>query len=234
MTVEFGVLGSIEAGIDGRPVPLGHARQRAVLAVLLVDVNHPVTTDQLADRVWGDRLPRQARATLHGYLSHLRQALDATSEANIVRHPGGYALTTADTATVDLHSFRRLVAQARAGDDDIRAAALFEQALRLWRADAFGTMDTPWINSLRATLDQERRAAQLDLGDLQLRLGRHAALLPELSARAAAHPLDERLAGQLILALHRCGRPADALDRYQHTRRRLAQELGIGPGPALR
>ncbi|MFF4401684.1 BTAD domain-containing putative transcriptional regulator [Streptomyces sp. NPDC001480] len=234
MTVEFGVLGSIEAGIDGRSAMLGHARQRGVLAVLLVDVNHLVTADQLMDRVWGDRPPRQAVTTLRGYLSRLRQALAATSEAVIARQPGGYVLNTADTVTVDMHTFRRLLAQARAVGDDTRAAALFEQALRLWRADPFATLDTPWLNALRDTLVEERLAAQLDLNDSRLRLGQHAALLPELSARAAAHPLDERLAGQLMLALHCCGRSAEALDHYHRVRGRLARELGIDPGPALR
>ncbi|MER5430133.1 BTAD domain-containing putative transcriptional regulator [Streptomyces sp. NPDC002588] len=234
MTVEFGVLGSVEAGIDGRPVALGHTRQRGVLAVLLVDVGHPVTTDQLIYRVWGDRPPRQARTTLRGYLSRLRQALATTGEAVIARQPGGYALTTAGTVTVDMHSFRRLAEQARAADDDTLAAALFEQALRLWRAEPFSTLDTPWLNALRDALVQERLAAQLDLNDLRLRLGQHTALLPELSARATEHPLDERLAGQLMLALHRCGRSAEALDHYHRTRDRLARELGIDPGPALR
>jgi len=234
VTVEFGVLGSVEAGIDGSPVALGHARQRGVLAVLLVDVDQPVTTDQLIDRVWGERPPQQARPTLRSYLSRLRQALAATGEAGIARQAGGYALTTVGTVTVDMHSFRRLAEQARACDDDTHAASLFEQALRLWRAEPFAALDTPWLNTLRDTLVQERLAAQLDLGDLRLRLGQHAALLPELSARASAHPLDERLAGQLMLALHRCGRSAEALDHYRRVRERLARELGIDPGAALR
>ena len=234
MTAEFRLLGSVEAIVDGRPAELGHARQRSVLAVLLVDVNEVVTLDQLADRVWGRTPPRQARATLHGYLSHLRAALAGTAEAGIERQSGGYVLAVAETATVDLRSFRRLVAQARADDDIERAAALLEQAVGLWRADAFAALDTPWINALRTVLDQERLTARLDLGDLRLRLGQHAALLPDLSALAAAHPLDERLSGQLIQALHRSGRTADALDHYQRTRRRLIEELGIGPGPALR
>lgn len=234
MTVEFGLLGSIEARIDGRPAPLGHARQRGVLAALLVDINQPVSIDQLAARVWGDRLPRQARATLHGYVSRLRQALACTSEAGISRGSGGYALTATDAATVDLHLFRALLVRARAAEDDRRAATLYEQALRLWRAEAFATIDTPWINALRDTLEQERFAAQLDLGEIKLRLGHHATLLPQLAARAAAHPLDERLAGQMMIALHRCGRPADALDHYQRMRRRLRGELGIEPAPALR
>ncbi|MFF0740470.1 BTAD domain-containing putative transcriptional regulator [Streptomyces sp. NPDC004111] len=234
MTVEFGLLGSIEARVDGRPAPLGHARQRGVLAALLVDVNQPVTIDRLAERVWGDRLPRQARATLHGYVSRLRQALACTSEAGIGRGSGGYVLTAADTATVDLHLFRGLLVRARAAEDDRRAVALYEQALRLWRAEAFAALDTPWVNALRDTLEQERFASQLDLDDIRLRLGLHTALLPQLAARAAAHPLDERLAGQMMTALHRCGRPAEALDHYQCMRRRLRGELGIDPAPALR
>ena len=234
MTVEFGVLGSVVAHIDGRPLALGHARQRGVLAVLLVDVDRPGTTGQLTERVWGMHAPRQARTTLHSYLSRLRQALAATSEAAIAREPGGYVLTTSDTVTVDLHSFRRTAARARATDDDTLTADLLEQALGLWRAEPFAALDTPWFNAQRDTLVQERHAAQLDLGDLRLRLGQHAALLPELSARAQAHPLDERLAGQMMLALHRCGRSAEALDHFHRTRGRLGEELGIEPGPALR
>ncbi|GHI10221.1 hypothetical protein AQI88_39500 [Streptomyces cellostaticus] len=233
MTVEFSVLGSVEASIDGRSAVLGHARQRAVLAVLLADVGHLVTTDQLTDRVWGSRPPRQAVPTLRSYLSRLRQALAATGEAVIARQPGGYALTTARSVTVDMHTFRHLAAQARAAGDDTRAAALFEQALRLWRAEPFASLDTPWLNALRETLLQERLAVQLDWGDVRLRLGQHVALLPEAAARAAAHPLDEHLAGQLMLALHRCGRSAEALDHYRRTCSRLARELGIDPGRHL-
>jgi DNA-binding SARP family transcriptional activator/tetratricopeptide (TPR) repeat protein len=233
MAVEFRVLGSIEVGIDGRSVPLGHARQRDVLAVLLADANHPVTADQLVDRVWGERQPKQARATLYGYLSRLRDTLATLPEANIVRRPGSYVLDIADPTIVDLHAFRRLVQQARAaGDDD--ALLLLDQALRLWRADAFATLDTPWINALRDTLDEERFAAELDLAELRLRGGQHATLLPELSARAAAHPLDERVASQMMLALHRNGRSADALDHSRRFRDRLSGELGIRPGEILR
>ena len=233
MAVEFGVLGSIGADIDGRPMALGHAGQRGVLAVLLVDVNHLVTTDRLMNRIWGERPPWQARITLHSCLSRLRQVLAATREAVIARQSGGYVLTPSDTATVDLHSFRRLVAQARA-DDDTRAAGLFQQALRLWRAEPFATLDTPWINALRDTLVQERLAARLDLGDVRLLQGRHAELLPEPAARAAARPPDECLAGQLMLVLHRCGRSSEALGHFHRTRGRLDQELGIAPGPRLR
>jgi tetratricopeptide (TPR) repeat protein len=111
--------------------------------------------------------------------------------------------------------------------------ALLEDALARWTGEAFGSLDTPWFNSVRDTLDQERFAAQLDLDDLRLRLGRHSESLPGLRARSAAHPLDERLAGQMMLALHHSGRAAEALAHYQHVRHRLAGELGIEPGPAL-
>jgi DNA-binding SARP family transcriptional activator/tetratricopeptide (TPR) repeat protein len=230
--MEFGVLGAVEARIDGRPVPLGHTRQRGVLAVLIVEVDRPVLTDQLIARVWGDRSPEQARATLHGYISLLRRALADTGEARIGRQSGGYVLETSGTAEVDLHTFRRLVTQARRSSDADAAASL-HRALRLWRGDAFADMDSPWVNELRDSLDQERFSAQLDLIDIRLRMGQHSAVLPELSALAAAHPLDERVAGQLMVALHHSGRPADALGHYRQIRQRLIQELGIGPGPAL-
>ncbi|MCZ4098569.1 AfsR/SARP family transcriptional regulator [Streptomyces sp. H39-C1] len=230
MSLEFRLLGSIEAYADGRPVPLGHVRQRSVLAGLLVDTGLPLTTDQLAQRVWGDHPPRQARATLYGYISRLRQALPGTDEADITRRSGGYVLVLADTVTVDLHEFRRRVAEARDGEE----YAPLERALALWHGEALAGLDTPWFNALRDTLDRERYAAQLALDDEWLRRGQHAALLPSLTARSAAAPFDERLASQLMLALHRGGRSAEALAHYQGVRRRLSRELGIGPGPMLR
>ncbi|MEU5103870.1 BTAD domain-containing putative transcriptional regulator [Streptomyces sp. NPDC021354] len=236
--MEFGLLGSVEAYAEGRPLDLGHARQRCVLAALLVDVGRPVTVEQLIDRVWAERPPRRARDTLYGYLSRLRQILTAAEDKSaegveIVRGSGGYLIGVAATA-VDLHRFRDLVTRARACEQDDHTAVRFGQALALWRGDAFAGLDTPWINTLRLTLGRERLAAELDLDDVRLRLGRHSELVAAVSARAAAHPLDERVAGQFMLALYRCGRPAEALDHYQRTRQRLVEELGCDPGPALR
>lgn len=236
MTVEFELLGSVESRVDGRIVDLGHARQRCVLAVLLVDANRVVSVDQLVERVWADRPPQRARNTLYGYLSRLRQALAPVEGTDIVRRSAGYVLGVEATA-VDLHRFRDLVAQARAAarnEQDERAAALFGQALGLWRGHAFAGLDTPWINALRDAVDQERSAAELDHTDVRLRCGQHTGLLAELSARVETHPLDERLAGQFILALYRCGRPADALHHYERTRLLLAEELGCDPSPPLR
>ncbi|MFF3751787.1 BTAD domain-containing putative transcriptional regulator [Streptomyces sp. NPDC002018] len=227
------MLGSVEARLDGRPVELGHARQRCVLAALMVDANRAVAVDRLIDRVWGERPPQRAQASLYSYVSRLRQALSpAAGDADIERRPGGYALAV-DTYAVDLHRFRDLVERARTADDS-DAVALFEQALALWRGEAAAAQDSPWFNSLYEALHRERHAAELDLVDVLLRAGRHTGLPAELATRVEAHPLDERLVGQLMLALYRGGRASDALARYEETRGRLAAELGTDPGPSLR
>ena len=134
--------------------------------------------------------------------------------------------------SVDVHRFQRLVGQARTVER-VEAVPLFDQALALWRGEAFATLDTPWVNSVRATLDSLRLAAELDRNAVALDGGQHAALLGQLAASAAKHPLDERLAGQLMLALSRCGRQADALEAYRQLRQRLVEELGVDPGKPL-
>ncbi|MFI6445919.1 BTAD domain-containing putative transcriptional regulator [Kitasatospora sp. NPDC050543] len=233
MALEFGLLGSIEAWSGDQPIDVGPVRQRCVLGVLLVDANRAVSVDQLIDRVWGDHPPQRAQVSLYSYLSRLRRALAGPSDGvgGIERRSGGYVLDV-DPSAVDLHRFRRLVTRARAVDDR-QAAALLEQALGLWRGEALAGLDTPWVGELRDTLRQERLTVELDHADIRLRHGGHAQVLAELLARAEAHPLDERLAGQLMLALYRSGRAADALTHYEAIRRQLAQELGADPTPAL-
>ena len=232
MVVEFRVLGEVEARVDGQLVDLGHARQRCVLVTLLVEANHPVSADQLVDRVWGEQPPLRARDTLYSYLSRLRHALATVNEVSLMRQYGGYVLTV-DPPAVDLHRFHHLVTQARGAQSEDDALSLFEQALGLWQGEAFAGLDTAWLNSQRDGLERERLAVELDRNDLQLRGGQHPWLLTGLSTQAAAHPLDERLAGQLMLALYRCGRQADALEHFHQMRLRLAEELGIDPGPPL-
>src|SRR4051812_26574182 len=205
--VRFGLLGEVSAVGPTGPVDVGHARQRSVLAVLLVDANRPVPADQLLDRVWGDRPPATARGTLFTYISRLRQAL---APVPIVRRSGGYQITV-EPGALDLAVHTDLVARARRAQDDTLASGLFRQAAELWRGDPLPGLDTPWANDVRDRLRRERFAAELDHTDVRLRLGEHAVLLPEITARAAAHPLDERLVGQLVLALYRSGRLADAL-----------------------
>ncbi|WP_236710967.1 BTAD domain-containing putative transcriptional regulator [Streptomyces sp. 150FB] len=217
--------------MNGLPADMGHTRQRCVLAALLVDANRTVPVDQLVDRVWGERASGGTKGTLYGYLSRLRGALAAAGGVRIVRRSGGYVLET-DPETVDLHQFRALVVRARA-DGDERAAVLLKQALGLWRGEAFATVDSPWFRDLGQTLERERFSAELDSNDIALRCGRQAGLLPGLVARTEEHPLDERLAGQLMLTLYREGRSADALSHYGRTRRILAGQLGIDPGAPL-
>ena len=231
--MRFRVLGDVEMRVDGRPVNIGHARQRCVLAVLLLDANRPVSTEVLIDRVWMDRPPQRARETLSGYLSRLRQVLALAGDARITRRSGGYVLTV-DPHAVDLHLFRHLVEQARDSDDPERADGLYRQALVLWQGEAFATLDTPWLAAAREALDGERRAAELEHYELALTRGAHREILPALAASTAANPLDERLAGALMLALYRSGRQAEALRHYAELRSRLADELGTDPSLPLR
>ena len=157
----------------------------------------------------------------------------AGDDVEIARQPGGYVLTT-DPLSIDLHCFRRLTGQARTAVDPFEADALFEKALAMWRGVPFASLDTPWLNDVRTALEAEWLAAALDRNDAALRVGRHGELLPQVSTMVSDHPLDERLAGQLILTQFRCGRQADALETYRAMRERLIEELGTDPSPALR
>ncbi|MEU4805347.1 BTAD domain-containing putative transcriptional regulator [Actinosynnema sp. NPDC023587] len=232
MDVRFGVLGDVGATVDGVRVDLGHARQLCVLAALLVDVGRVVRLEVLVERVWGEHAPHSARTTLYGYLYRLRKALPADTGVTITRRHGGYVLD-ADPESVDSHRFTELV--RRATDADGPAALdLLDRALGLWRGDAFAGLDSPWLDTVRTGLHRRRLAADLDRIDLLVDLGRSAEVLPALSALADAHPFDERIAGQLMLALHRTGRRAEALEHYLATRARLADETGADPGPELR
>ncbi|MFD6363210.1 BTAD domain-containing putative transcriptional regulator [Streptomyces roseolus] len=233
--VHFRLLGGIEVLTGGRAVDVGHTRQRCVLAALLVDAGRPVTVDRLIDRVWADHPPQRARDALYSYLSRLRRALAHASdpETEIARRGGGYVLR-ARPETIDIHHFRTLVSRARAATDDEQAMSLYDRALGLWHGEPFGSVDGPWFRQQRDVLGQERLVAELDRNDRALRCGRHTALAAELRVRVEEHPLDERLAAQLMRALHHSGRPAEALAQYRRLHRVLAEELGIAPSEPLR
>jgi DNA-binding SARP family transcriptional activator/tetratricopeptide (TPR) repeat protein len=233
--VEFGVLGPVEVWVDGRAVAVGHARQRAVLAVLLLDAGRAVPAEVLIDRVWGEDPPPAVRNGLYGYVARLKALLASGQDpgVSLSRRPGGYLLQ-AGPGRVDLGRFRRLVADAAAAaGDDERAGAALGQAVGLWRGPALGGLDSPWLNAMRATLELERAGAVADLNEIRLRRGEHGALAGELAARAADSPADERLVGQLMVALYRCGRQAEALRWFEQTRQYLAGELGADPSPPL-
>jgi DNA-binding SARP family transcriptional activator len=234
--MEFRVLGPVEIRAGDRTLDVGHARQRAVLVVLLLDLGRVVPAGRLIDRVWGEDPPAAVRNALYGYIGRLRAILASTADghAALSRRQGGYLLE-AGAEQLDLHRFRSLIGQAAAAaDDDGAAEKLLREALGLWHGTALAGVDSPWLNGMRDTLEVERHAALLDLNDIRLRLGQHPALAAELAAQVATAPADERLIGQLMLALYQCGRQADALRWYEQTRSYLAEELGAHPGPDLR
>jgi DNA-binding SARP family transcriptional activator len=233
MGTELQLLGEVQAAVDGRLFDLGPPKQRRVLAALALEAGKLVPVGALVTRVWGTDPPRSASDALYSYLSRLRGALLPAPEVRLHRRSGGYLLS-ADPDTVDLRRFERLAAQARAAEDEGSALSLYEQALALWRGEPLAGMETPWFEQIRGALCQQRLEAEMDRADVALRLGRHCALLPALQQQVAAHPLDERLAGQLMLALYLDGRGAEALRQYQRMRLRLSAELGISPDPALR
>jgi DNA-binding SARP family transcriptional activator/Tfp pilus assembly protein PilF len=233
--MEFRVLGPVEIHLGGSVLDTGHARQRAVLAVFLLDLGRVVPADRLIDRVWGENSPPAARNVLYGYIARLRALLAsaADGQATLSRRHGGYLLQ-ADAEKLDLHRFRGLLGQATAAANDEAAENLRREALSLWHGPALTGLDSPWLNAVRDALELERHAAQLDLNDNRLRQGQHAVLAAELVGQAAASPADERLIGQLMLALYQSGRQADALRQFDRTRRYLADELGTDPAPQLR
>ncbi|MEV6905039.1 BTAD domain-containing putative transcriptional regulator [Amycolatopsis sp. NPDC051372] len=199
--------------------------------MLLLDAGQPVSLHDLVMRVWGNRAPNSARGILHSYFSRLRTAL--ADEHQIVRRGHGYVLD-APPENVDVHRFRELVRRSRRAAAAEAALALFDDALGLWRGEPFAGLDSPWLREFRAALHAERAGVLLDRADLALELGRHAQVLPGLTVRVEQYPFDERLAGQLMVALHRTGRQAEALLHFQQVRKLLASELGVNPGPALR
>ncbi|MFD4669445.1 BTAD domain-containing putative transcriptional regulator [Lentzea sp. NPDC058450] len=215
--MEFGLLGAVEVRNRGEVVEFGHVRQRSVLVALLLEEGRPVPVDRLLDRVWGERAPLRARETLYGYVSKLRKVL----ELDIERSPAGYRLEV-DPSRVDLFRFRALVRDRE-----------FDSALGLWRGEALDGLDSEWFDAQRESLHAERVAAELDRNDVALAQHRHAELLPSLRHRTDELPHDERLAAQLMLALHRAGNDAEALRHYEIVRRRLADELGVDPSRPL-
>jgi DNA-binding SARP family transcriptional activator/tetratricopeptide (TPR) repeat protein len=226
------LLGEVDVLVDERPVDLGTPRQRCVLAVLALEAGQVVTVDRLVERVWGADASPRTRNTLYGYLSRLRAALAGADGVGLARRSGGYVLT-ADPARsiVDVHRCREL--RTRARDDEQQALPLLTEALDLWPGAALTGLAGEWAEAERERLDQERQATWRELADAKLRLGLGADLVVELAAHAEAHPTDERVAAQYMLALHQTGRTAGALEHYRRVRARLVEELGTDPGSSL-
>jgi DNA-binding SARP family transcriptional activator len=231
--VEFRLLGPLEA-LDGeRPLPLGGTRQRALLALLLVEANRVVPADRLVDELWPEGPPPTAATALQVYVSRLRKVLGANAIAT--RGPG--YVVEVDPEALDLHRFERAASAGRralAEGDAAGAAELLEGVLAEWRGPALADLvREPAAEPLIARLEGLRVSALEDRIEADLAIGRHGELVDELEAVVAEHPHRERLRAQLMLALYRAGRQADALAAYREGRRALVDELGIEPGPTL-
>jgi DNA-binding SARP family transcriptional activator len=234
--VLFGLLGALEVTIGDRPAPLGEGRQRNVLVLLLLHRNEAVACDRLIDALWGEAPPATAAEVLQNYVGQLRRALGDREGQRLQTRGRGYALRVED-GELDLDRFEKLVrdgGEALEREQPAEASERLREALAMWRgpplADvAYEAFAQPEIARL-----EEQRTAALELRiDADLALGRHADVVSELEVLVAQQPLRERLRGQLMVALYRCGRQAEALEAYQDARRAL-DELGVEPGPALR
>jgi YVTN family beta-propeller protein len=231
--ISFRMLGPLEVVVGDRPVALGGARQRAVLAILLIHRGEAVSVDRLADELWGESPPETAIKTVQVYVSRLRKLL---GEGVLVTRAGGYALELPPGA-VDADRFARLTADGRAAlerGDARDAAEALRAALDLWRGPALADVAyESFAQNEIGRLEELRLAALESRIDADLALGRHATLVPELEALVREHPVRERLRGQLMLALYRSGRQTDALESYREAQQAFV-ELGIEPGPELR
>lgn len=229
-SLQFLILGPLEVhGRDG-PVDVGSAKQQALLGALLLHPNETVSTTRLVDAVWGERPPATAEKLVQGYVHALRKRL---GEGVLETRAPGYRLNVAPR-TLDVAEFERLVAAARTAPLP-QAVELRRQALALWRGPVLADVAIEGADrNVAARLNDLRLAAQIDQIDAELALGRHASVVGELEALTATHPYQERLAAQLMLALYRSGRQAEALEFYRGLRRRLDEELGLQPSQELR
>ena len=226
------LLGPVDVMVAGGPRPVRGLRRKAVLAVLALHDGEIVSTDQLTDAVWGEDAPSTAVNTLQSHMSYLRAVLG--DKGAILARPPGYLLDLCDDGT-DVREVERLLRQAPQLPEPAEAVRHLHQALSMWRgrplADVTGVA---WLEEQAERLDLLWLRVKQALSEARLAAGEHAQLVPELEQMAAEHPLDERVHEQLMLALYRSGRQADALAVYHRLRHTLDEELGIDPGQALR
>jgi len=230
--MEIRILGPLEVIDADRAVPLPRGRGRALLALLVLHAGEVVSAERLIHELWGEAPPPTAGTALQGLVSDLRKRLAPARRAVIETRAPGYVLLI-DPHEIDANRFRLLFQEATGAAATDRAARLAE-ALKLWRGPPLVEFAyEPFAQSAIATLDELRLSAIEERVDADLTLGRHGELVAELEALTAAHPLRERLRGQLMLALYRTGRQAEALEVFRDVRRMLVDELGIEPGPQL-
>ncbi|MGY0235131.1 BTAD domain-containing putative transcriptional regulator [Longispora urticae] len=232
--MHFGILGPLRVLDDSGPVPLGARNLRVLLATLLCHPNRAVDTGTLVDAIWETAPPKSAAKNLQVYVHQLRRRL---GDARVVRYPHGYGVLVRD-GELDADAFAALADRGdlavRAGDLE-RGRTLLAEALGLWRGPAFADVaDASAVRESVAGLTERHTGVLEDRIDADLALGAHHAVIAELNALVPQHPLRERLRGQQMVALYRCGRPAEALQAYQEGRKRLVEELGVEPTEELR
>lgn len=228
----FSILGPVEVRVSGRQVPLPRAQRRAVLAFLLLHADCTVSADQLIEAIWGGAAPSTAKSQMHTAVSTIRTALrTASGQEPVTSGPAGYRVT-APADSVDLTVFRDLVRQAGSQAAE-EAATTLRKALQLWRGRPLSGVSGAFVEPQRAQLDDLRLDVLEKLFHHELELGRHHEVAHELAELVAEHPMRQRLVGQLMLALHRCGRQAEALSTCRRARAHLAQELGTEPAAEL-
>ena len=231
--LRFRLLGPLEVERGGIRLDLGPRKQRAVLALLLLEANRVVPSERLIDELWGDTPPETARSALQVYVSRLRKALGEDG-ASLRTQPPGYVLEL-EPGALDLQAFTALRAEARDASEPARAAEALHEALALWRGAPLAELDgAPFGTAAAAQLEEQRLGALEDRIDADLALGRHADLVHELDALVVAHPYRERFRAQQMLALYRSGRQADALAAYRSAREAFVEGLGIEPGAELK
>jgi len=230
--VQVRLLGPVDVVVHGHPKQVHGLRRKAVLAVLALHGREIVSTGRRVESVGGDAVPPTALITLQSHVSHLRKVLG--SKAAIIARPPGYVLDLGEDPT-DVHLVERLLRQGRQSADPGQGARCLRAALALWRGQPMADLaGLAWLEEQAEPLDLLRAEVERALFEAQLAAGEHGFLVPDLERMAARHPLDEQVHGQLMLALYRNGRQADALAVYHRLRQTLDEELGIGPGQQLR
>jgi len=226
------LLGPVDAVSDMVPLPISGLRRKAVLAVLALHPGGIVSSDRLADAVWGGAAPATAVNTLQRHMSYLRRMFgDRTA---ILACQPGYLLNLGPDAT-DVAVARRLIAQGTRCADPERRASTLRAALGLWRdRPLIDVAGVAWLDAQADHIERLRWQAEQALIAARFALGDHAHLVPDLERLAGAHPFDEQVHGWLMLALYRTGRQADALGVYRRLHQALADDLGIDPSPGLR
>jgi DNA-binding SARP family transcriptional activator len=239
--LDFHILGPLEVTVGARRVPVAAGKQRALLATLLLSANRTVPVEELTERLWGGDPPQAPRAALHTYVTRLRQTLDPSAsrcgDGPIRTSAAGYGIEVPATG-LDLIRFRAMVGAARTagerGDLATESAGL-TQALALWRGPVLPDVRSDSLHrDVVPSLVEEHLRTLERRHEVDLALGRHDRLVGELRALTGRHPFHERFWGQLMVALYRCGRPAEALEAYGEVTDALRRRLGVCPGPEVR